>query len=382
MKTRLVAGIMSGTSLDGIDAALVEIAGSTASVRLQLVALVSVPFPRSVRQLLLRNSDPATSRVDEITRLNMLLPALYADAIRKLAQKARIRMRDIALTGSHGQTIHHLPIPKRITGKTIRSTLQIGDVSALATLTGIPTVGNFRTADMALGGEGAPLVPYFDWAVFRSRSKNRMLLNIGGIANVTLLPKGCGLDDVSAFDTGPGNMLIDALMMKLYRRGFDREGRVAQRGLIINDLLKWMMRHPFLRRKPPKSTGREEFGSEYVTAILARAAKHDREDIIATASWLTAVSVHDAATRYAKLNIDEIIVSGGGARNLYIMEGLRILFRGTSIFRSEDLGIPTEAKEAMCFALLAHETVMGNPTNLPRVTGARRSAVLGTLSIP
>lgn len=382
MKQHLVAGIMSGTSLDGIDTALVEIAGSGSSAKVKLIAFTSLPFPRKVRQQLLRNSDPVTSRVDEITRLNMLLPVLYADAIRLLARKARIRVHDIALIGSHGQTIHHLPDPEVIGEKSIRSTLQIGDVSALATLTGIPTVGNFRTADMALRGEGAPLVPYFDWVAFRSRSKNRVLLNIGGIANVTILPGGSSLDDVVAFDTGPGNMVIDALMDEFFGRRFDRDGRIAAKGMIINELLAWMMRHPYFKRTPPKSTGREEFGAAFVAQVLRRSEHYDREDVIATASWLTATSVHDAVKRFSKRSSDEMIVSGGGARNRYLMEGLQRLFRGVPILRSDDLGIPSAAKEAMCFALLAHETMLGNPTNLPRVTGARKTAVLGTIALP
>lgn len=382
MKQHLVAGIMSGTSLDGIDTALVEIAGSGSSAKVKLIAFTSLPFPRKVRQQLLRNSDPVTSRVDEITRLNMLLPVLYADAIRLLARKARIRVHDIALIGSHGQTIHHLPDPEVVGGKSVRSTLQIGDVSALATLTGIPAVGNFRTADMALGGEGAPLVPYFDWVAFRSRSKNRVLLNIGGIANVTILPGGSSLEDVVAFDTGPGNMVIDALTVEFFGKRFDRDGRIAAKGMIINELLAWMMRHPYFKRTPPKSTGREEFGAAFVAQVLRRSEHYDREDVIATASWLTATSVHDAVKRFSKLSSDEMIVSGGGARNRYIMEGLQQLFRGVVILRSDDFGIPSAAKEAMCFALLAHETMLGNPTNLPRVTGARKTAVLGTIALP
>jgi anhydro-N-acetylmuramic acid kinase len=381
---RLVVGLMSGTSLDGIDAVLLRVWGSGTSTRFVPLAYREHPFPRGLRAMLLRNSIPGTSRVDDIARLNMLLPQLYADAVRALARKVRISVKSIALIGMHGQTIHHLPQPVKMFGKIVRATLQIGDPSALATLTGVPTVGNFRVADMAAGGEGAPLVPYFDWLVFRSRTRGRLLLNIGGIANVTVLPKKCTASDVVAFDTGPGNMLVDGLMQRLYRRRFDRGGETAGRGTVLPELLRNLARHPYFRRKPPKSTGREIFGEVLIEEILRKAKGERAEDVIHTAALLTPLTVFDAYERFIRTRspVDEIIVSGGGARNFFFLESLRELFGGIALGTADAYGINGDAKEAMCFAILANETIAGHPGNLPRVTGARRPVMLGAVCRP
>jgi len=381
---KLVVGLMSGTSLDGIDAVLLRIRGSGTSTRFAQLAYVEHPFPRGLHRMLLRNSVPGSSRVDDIARLNLLLPQLYADAVRALARKARIPLNTITLIGSHGQTIHHLPRPVKMFGKTVRATLQIGNPSALATRTGITTVGDFRVADMAAGGEGAPLVPYFDWLVFRSRTKARLLLNIGGIANVTVLPKNCSAPDVVAFDTGPGNMLVDGLMHRLYGRPFDRGGETARRGSVLPELLQRLAGHPYFRRKPPKSTGREMFGGLLIEEILNRAKGERPEDVIHTVALLTPLAVFDAYARFIRRRspVDEIIVSGGGARNFFFLEGLRELFCGVALGTADAYGINGDAKEAICFAILANETIAGHPGNLPRVTGARRPVVLGAVCRP
>jgi anhydro-N-acetylmuramic acid kinase len=381
---RYVAGLMSGTSLDGVDAVLLRISGSGAGTTFRQCAHIHRPFPAVLRRLLLRNSRPETSRVDDIARLNVVLAVRYAEAIRDLARAARISPRRIALIGSHGQTIQHLPAPVSVAGTRVRATLQIGDPSVVATLTGITTVGNFRSADMAVGGQGAPLVPYFDWLLFRSRTRDRVLLNLGGIANITVLPRRCAPQQVVAFDTGPGNMIIDALMRLLYNRGMDRGGRTAGRGMIVHDLLTWMKRHPYLRRKPPKSTGREEFGEEFVRTLVARGRNYDRADLIATAAEFTAWSVHDACTRHVRRGASpaEVIVSGGGARNAAIMEGLKRYFGDGTVRRIEEYGMSYDAKEAVCFAVLANETLQGHPANLPSVTGASRPVVLGVVCTP
>jgi anhydro-N-acetylmuramic acid kinase len=381
---RLVVGLMSGTSLDGIDAVLLRVRGSGTSTRFTQLAYVEHPFPRGLRHMLLRNSAPETSRVDEIARLNLLLPQLYADAVRALARRARIPLNTIALIGSHGQTIHHLPQPVQMFGKTVRATLQIGSSPALAALTGIPTVGDFRVADMAVGGEGAPLVPYFDWLVFRSRTTARLLLNIGGIANVTLLPKNCAASDVVAFDTGPGNMLVDGLMQRLCGRPFDRGGETAERGSLLPGLLQRLAGHPYFRRKPPKSTGREMFGEGLIEEILRTAKGKRAEDVVHTVALLTPLTVFDAYARFIRRRspVDEIIVSGGGARNVFFLESLRELFGGIALGTADAYGVSGDAKEAICFAILANETVAGHPANLPRVTGARRPVVLGTVCRP
>jgi anhydro-N-acetylmuramic acid kinase len=381
---RYVAGLMSGTSLDGIDAVLLRISGSGTGTRFTQVAHVRQPYSPGLAGMLLRSSRPGTSRVDEITRLNSVLGVRYALAVRTLARAANIPLSRIALIGSHGQTIHHLPSPRRMFGTRIGATLQIGDPSIIATLTGITTVGNFRPADVAVGGQGAPLVPYVDWLVFRSRSRNRVLLNLGGIGNITVLPRNCAPGNVVAFDTGPGNMAIDGLMRALYNRRMDTGGRIADSGMIIHDLLVWMKKHPYLRRRPPKSTGREEFGDSFVREICRRGRRYEKADLVATATEFTAWTVYDACTRLAKQAglPDELIVSGGGARNRAILRGLEGYFGERVVQRVEKYGMAWDAKEAVCFGVLANETIHGRCANLPSVTGAKRRVVLGVVCTP
>ncbi len=378
----LVVGLMSGTSLDGVDAVLLRIRGTGSATRFEQIAYLERPFPANVRAMLLRNSLPESSRVDEITRLHMLLAHLYADAVRAVARKGRVAMSSIALIGCHGQTIHHLPDPVRMAGKTVRATLQIGDTSALSTLTGIPTVGNFRIADMAVGGQGAPLVPYFDWLTFRSNTEGRLLLNIGGIANLTVLPRRCAVPDVFAFDTGPGNMLVDGLMRRLYHRRFDRNGVTARRGQLIPELLARLSAHPYFRQRPPKSTGREMFGDDRIAEILKRSAGRPAADIVHTTALLTPLAVHDAYVRFVRrtVSVQRVIVSGGGARNTFFLEGLQELFGGITVSTADEFGMSGDAKEAICFAVLAHESGAGHSVNIPRVTGAHRAVTLGSLS--
>jgi anhydro-N-acetylmuramic acid kinase len=383
-QSRLIIGLMSGTSLDGIDAVLLSVRGSGLQTKFEQLAYIEQPFPSGVRGLVLKNSVPGTSRVDDITRLNVLFAQLYAEAAHRVARKARKSLSDVDLIGSHGQTIHHLPHPMKMFGRTVRATLQIGDPSVIATLTGVPTVGNFRNADMAVGGQGAPLVPYFDWLVFRSRTRSRILLNIGGIGNLTVLPHGCTSGDVVAFDTGPGNMLVDALMQRFFGKKYDADGNTAASGRVIPRLLRALTAHPYFRRRPPKSTGREEFGDDMVRKILSTAKGESHADIIRTVSAVTPFAVHDAYRRFAAKGapVDEVIVSGGGARNRFFLDELQMLFAGAGVRTADEFGLSGDAKEAICFAILANETVHGNCANLPRVTGARKPVVLGVVSRP
>jgi anhydro-N-acetylmuramic acid kinase len=383
-KSKLVVGLMSGTSLDGVDAVLLNVTGDGVKTKFDQLVFIERPFPRGLRKLLLRNSAPETSRVDDIARLNFFLAELYAEAVKRVARRGRVKLSQIALIGSHGQTIQHLPKTHKMLGTTIRSTLQIGDPSVVATLTGVPTVGDFRVADMAVGGQGAPLVPYFDWLVFRSNSKNRILINLGGIANMTVLPRNCLPERVYAFDTGPGNMIVDALMHEFYGKRYDRNGKTAARGMVSLELLERMAKHPYLKARPPKSTGREEFGREYVDEFLRHAKRYDRQDIVATAAQFTAYAVYDAYRRFVekRVQVDEVIVSGGGAKNTYVVDELGRYFGFGKVKRISEFGISTDAKEAICFAILANETMAGRPTNLPRVTGAKKRVVLGKICRP
>jgi len=374
---------MSGTSVDGIDAALIDVEGNGTRSKVSVIAYATFPFPRGFRKLVLSNSLPGTGTVDLICRLNILYAQFYADAVRKLTRKARISLSSIDLIGSHGQTIHHLPSPHRMFGKTVRATLQIGDPSTLAKLTGIPTVGDFRTADMAVGGQGAPLVPYVDYLLFRSKSKNRILLNLGGIANFTAIPRNSGIDDVVAFDTGPANMVIDALMNRLFKKRYDEGGIIGMKGEVIPSLLRWMMRHPYLRKHPPKSTGREMFGEGYINQILTGWKKERKEDLIATAAAFTAASVHDQYQRFIakKMKVDELLISGGGTHNTAIVYRLEHYFSPAPVRAVSELGIDADAKEAICFAILANETIAEHPSNVTRVTGASRPVILGKICL-
>ncbi len=381
-RTKLAVGLLSGTSADGVDAVLVRITGSGIRTQVRQLAFVTVPYPIGMKSALLANSLPGSSSVDMVCRLNAAVAVCFADAVRRVARKARVPLSRIDLIGSHGQTIHHLPEPEKFFGMQLRSTLQIGSPSMIAVQTGIPVVGDFRTADVAAGGQGAPLVPYLDYLLFRSPRRNRMLLNLGGIANLTALPKRAALADVRAFDTGPANMVIDGLMQRLYRLPFDPGGRAAARGRIDSGLLRWMMAHPFLQKRPPKSTGREEFGRMYLDAIIRQSGHLSSEDVVATATEFTALSVYDQYVRFVRrqVRIDELFVSGGGVHNRYLMRRLATHFHPVPVLPMEELGFSSDAKEAVLFAVLANETISGRPSNVPGATGASRPVILGTIA--
>lgn len=385
-KERLIVGLMSGTSVDSIDAVLVRIKGTGTSVSFKQIAFHTHAYPKGYKEFVLKNSRAGSGSVDTISSLNILSARFFADAVMALAKKARVPLSSIDLIGSHGQTVHHLPEERTMFGKKIRSTLQLGDPSAIAKLTGIVTVGNFRTGDMALGGQGAPLVPYLDFLAFRSGTKNRLLLNIGGIANVTLLKKHCTVNDVVAFDTGPGNMLIDGLMQRLYRTPLDRNGATAKKGTIDPLLLNHLFSNPYFERRLPKSTGREMFGDHFLDKILNKFSDIRKKDLIATATEFTALSIYDQYIRFLRTRLKgdilhELIISGGGSQNIVLVDSLRRSFHGTAVLKSDDLGVPSASKEALCFALLANNTISGLPSNVPTVTGAVSHTVLGSISV-
>ena len=379
----LAIGLMSGTSCDGVDAALVAIRGRGRATRVELRAFETYPYSRTVRTLLAAVSEPATGTVDLVCRANALVGELFADAAGAIAERAGVPLRRVALIGSHGQTIQHLPAPKALAGRRVAATLQIGEPSVIAERTGVTTVADFRPRDVACGGQGAPLVPYVDYLLFRHRRRGRVLLNIGGIANVTWLPPACAPSDVLAFDTGPGNLLLDALAGRLTggRRAFDRDGALAARGAPAGPLLRRLMRHRYLRKPPPKSTGREQFGAAFASALLDGAAGLPPADLLATATAFTAASIRDACERFVRPRgaIAEVIASGGGCHNRTLMALLAERFAPVPVRTSDELGIPADAKEAVAFAILAHETLAGRPGNLPSATGARRPAILGKI---
>ena len=381
---KLAIGLMSGTSMDGIDAALVRIKGYGENTTLELVNFMTYNYPGELREELIAISQPGNGTVDQICQLNFIVGEYFSDAVLEICKKSGVNSSKVDIIGSHGQTIHHLPNQKKIFNKLSRSTLQIGEPAVIANRTGVLTVANFRSADIAENGQGAPLIPYFDYLILQSKSKNRVILNIGGISNFTILKKGCTRDDVIAYDTGPGNMVINSLMKVFFEKDFDESGTVALQGTFSKRLLNDLKTHPFFSKPIPKSTGREEFGNAFVTEILSKADELglSKNDVIATATELTAWSIADAL-KFSTIdinNVDELIVSGGGIYNEAIMASLKNKFWNCEVHVTDDFGIPADAKEAMCFAVLANETISGNPSNLPSVTGANRPTILGTIS--
>jgi len=374
-----VAGLMSGTSADGVDVAIVDIAGR----HVEVVAFDMQPYPAKLRERIFQLFRPDTSHVDDICHMNFVLGEVFAEAVLETARKKRVPLESIDLIGSHGQTIYHIPKGRRFGGRLVRSTLQIGEPSVIAERTGITTVADFRPRDVAAGGEGAPLVPYTDWLLFADRRKARAVQNIGGIANVTYLPAGGGVGDVLAFDTGPGNMVIDRVvhLATKGRQSYDAGGRMAMRGRVVDRLLGELMRHKYLRRRPPKTTGREEFGVQFADAMYAGAVKRRiaPADIVTTVTAFTARSIADAYRRFLPKAVDEMILCGGGAWNEALVEMLRKELPSAKVGVMDEYGISVDAKEAVSFAILAYETIRGQPNNMPSATGARRAAVLGKI---
>lgn len=374
-----VAGLMSGTSVDGVDVAVVDITKQ----KVNLLAFDVFPYPNALRREILRLCSPETALLDNICHYNFVLGEVFADAIVKLCNKSSIPLNSINLVGSHGQTIYHNPRGKRYSKTTIRSTLQIGEPSVIAHRTGITTVADFRPRDMAAGGEGAPLVPYADYILFGRNRSSRAVQNIGGIANVTFLPCYCKQDDIVAFDTGPGNMVIDGItrLISGNRRRFDSGGKVAAQGTVNKRLLTEMLRHPFLKRHPPKSTGREEFGISFANKIYKQAAEKGiaDTDIVATVTAFTAKSIARAYHEFLPAIPDEVILCGGGFRNGTLVEMLQCELSNAKIFSTDDFGISVDAKEAVSFAILAWATIKGLTNNVPGVTGADQPVVMGKI---
>jgi len=355
----IVAGMISGTSVDGIDIAIVEIRGR----RIETLAHGSVPYPPPLRARILAVSN-ADTHTREISRLNFEIGERFAAAFERVARGLRVE-----LIGSHGQTIYH---------EHGRNTLQIGEGAVIAERTGLPVVSDFRTADVAAGGSGAPLVPFLDFRAFRHPRRGRIALNLGGIANITVIPPGASAAQVIAFDTGPANMVVDALVHRLNGGKYDRNGAIAASGRIDRALLARLMRDPYYRKKPPKSAGREQYGAEFVDGMVKTGLA--LEDLIATATALTASTVAMAVRQYAGASGWDLIASGGGVHNWTMMVQITSLLPGVTVSRSSDHGIDVDAKEAILFAVLAYETLHGRPGNVPSATGARHPAVLGNMS--
>jgi anhydro-N-acetylmuramic acid kinase len=387
----VVAGVMSGTSADGIDIALVRIQETQARSRshglprlaIKLLGHTEYPYPAHVRSKILSAMNAANARVSDLARLNILLGELYAEAI--LAARRRFR-RKIDLIGCHGQTLYHQGEAGDFLGRKIRATWQVGEAAIIAARTGVPVVSDFRPADLAAGGKGAPLVPYLDYLLFHDPKLGRIVQNIGGIANLSAIPAGAEPGDVVAFDTGPGNMVIDSIMEALYGRRFDRGGTVAASGSIIEPVLRRVLARRFFHQKPPKTAGREEFGREFISEFLRLCTTNRKQDVVATATALTARSIADALRRFvvkksAPNSFHEMLISGGGTRNRTLVCMLADALAPMHIrLKSTDaLGLPSQAKEAVAFAVLAYETWHRRPSNIPSATGAHHPAILGKI---
>ncbi len=378
-----VIGLMSGTSADGVDAALVDIQGDAARPALRLLAFETFPYPQGLRSRILTAASGGTTQ--EVCHLNAYLGELFAEAAMGIARRAGLPLSAVDLIGSHGQTIHHLPGARREGAHDVRSTLQIAAPAVIAERTGVTTVADFRPRDMAAGGEGAPLTPLVHYLLFAHPTRGRVVLNLGGIANVTILPIGADVAAVTGFDTGPANVLLDEFVRAtdLADCGYDEGGRLAAVGRPVAELLEGLLDHPFIRRPPPKSTGRETFNPAFVSDFRQRLATtgHSELDGLATLAALTvqAVAINLRTFVLPHTAIQEIVVMGGGAENATLMRGLAEALPECAVVPSESLGVPGRAVEAMAFAALAYLTATGRPGNLPRVTGARDFRVLGCI---
>lgn len=386
----IVAGVMSGTSADGINVALVRIDRAQRRartrglhiLRLKLIGHAEYSYSRNVRTFILSAMNSSHASVAGLARLNFLLGELYAEAV--LSTQKRFRLK-AELVGCHGQTLYHQGEAASFLGRKLAVTWQTGEGAVIAARLGVPVVSDFRPTDMAAGGKGAPLVPFLDFFFYRDVRVGRIVQNIGGIANLTAIPAAASPQQVIAFDTGPGNMVIDAVTERLFHQPYDRDGRIAAGGTVLDRVLAELLHAPFFRRKPPKTAGREEFGREFVREFIHRCGRVDAADIVATATALTAKSIADATQRFVlrgQGNYREFIVSGGGAHNatLIAMLANELHPLGLQIRLSDEFGLPSEAKEAAAFALLAYQTWNRQPSNVLSATGAKRPAILGKIS--
>ncbi len=378
-----VIGLMSGTSADGVDAALVEITGAGDRPALRLVAWDTLPYPPGLRERILAVATGGTT--EEVCHLDAYLGELFAEAAARVVRQAGAELADVDLIGSHGQTIQHLPVPRQEGTHAVRSSLQVGEPAVIAERTGVTTIADFRPRDLAAGGEGAPLTPIVHHALFARPDRGRVILNLGGIANITVLPAEAPSPAVVGFDTGPGNVLLDEFVRAagLTDRGYDEGGSLAAAGQVQPDLLQDLLQHPFVRRRPPKSTGREAFGPAFVQQVRGRLRAAGRRDLdgLATLAAFTieAVVQNLRAFVFPRTAVHEVVVTGGGARNAFLMRRLAGSLPECLVASSDDIGFPGRALEAVAFAWLAYLTATGQPGNLPAVTGARGSRILGCI---
>ncbi len=381
-KTLRVIGLMSGTSADGMDAALVDISGFGLDTKVTMLGFVSLPYPEEIRKEILRLASGKEGGSHDLCLFSFLLGQLSLEACLTVCEQAGAPKESVDLVGSHGQTLWHIPKAEDYLGRPVRGTLQLGEASVICEGLGCPVVSDFRVRDLAADGQGAPLVPYAEYLLYRRPDQTVGLQNIGGIGNLTVLPQGGTPEDTFAFDTGPGNMVMDQLVERFTdgKQRFDENGAMAAQGACDEALLAWMLQDPYLKKAPPKSTGREYYGKEYVDTLLHQAAGLNPENILATACRFTAECIRVAIDCFCPAQPDYLVIGGGGSRNPTLMRDIRRALH-LPVLVNEDLGYDSDAKEAVAFAVLANECVHGSANNLPSVTGARHPVVMGKISI-
>lgn len=386
-ESRLIIGAMSGTSADGVDVVVVSLEGHGRSIKWRLISKGVLPYPTDVKRRILYSSERGCA--EEICVLSFVIGHLFSKAIIEVLESSAISTSEVDAIGSHGQTIYHMPEYTKVGNTLTRCSLQIGNLSVIAENTGLITVGDFRSRDVAAGGHGAPIIAYVDWALLTSKTVGRLVQNIGGIANVTVLPPNASLSEVYAFDTGPGNMVIDEVMRTLFATDLDVDGTTAAKGSPSDALLEELMNHWFIKAPPPKTAGRREFGRSFANYVIKKGFRMGltKEDIVATVSMLTVKSIVYNYDKYVlknpKRRFSEVILGGGGVRNKFIVRELEreLRKRGLRLLLHEELGVDSKFKEALGMAVLTHEALSGIPNNVPRATGARKAVVMGLIAL-
>lgn len=377
-QSKLACGIMSGTSLDGIDVAIATISGTGLNTKIELIVAETFPYPKDILEKVKLAIDNEL-RVRDVSSLNFELGRLYADCVIKLCKDNKLNPSSLSFIASHGQTVYHQGATQDGSNP---NTLQLGSGSVIAGLTQTTVVSDFRVADMIAGGQGAPLVPFVDYILLSNKDKTRIIQNIGGISNITVLPKSQYEKDVYAFDTGPGNMMINYAMEYFFNKPYDASGETANKGHLVKSLYDEILQHPFLRLQPPKSCGREEFGVSFTKELIKKYHNHTPEDIIHTLTIATADTMVDAIEKFVlnKHEVDELIISGGGVHNTFMMQHLKKKLHPIDVLSTDDIGLSSDFKEALAFIVLANQTMYQEPSNLPTATGAKKAVVLGNVS--
>jgi anhydro-N-acetylmuramic acid kinase len=382
----VAVGLMSGTSMDGVDAALVSMDADPDTPGVELLEFATLDYPEELREALVDLAIGHDTTAEEIATLGTGVSVTFAGSFFEVCRRAGMDPAGVDFIGSHGQTIAHVP-PVTNSGNPVAGTLQLGSPAIIAALTAVTTVGDFRPGDIAVGGQGAPLTPCADFLLRRSDESSRIILNIGGIANLTYLPKGCSREDVIAFDTGPGNMVVDALFQALFpgEGDYDDRGARARRGAVSKELVDEFIQNPYFQMPPPKSAGHREFGAPFAWKFQSRAEAMGlgREDTLASAVSLTTRTIADGVRDFvlSRGDVDAVYISGGGTHNEAIVAGVYERLGGIICHPVDELGIPADAKEAVDFAVLARETLAGRPNVIASATGATKALVLGSIAL-